>query len=89
MDSIPGSGGFPWRKKWQPALLFLPEQPHGQRTWRATVNGVAKSGTQLSMFWERGWDWEVDLMSGESKKTTHLDWESKAHIRLHEVYNGL
>ena len=21
----------PWRRKWQPALIFLPEKPHGQR----------------------------------------------------------
>ena len=22
----------PWRRKWQPAPVFLPEQPHGQQT---------------------------------------------------------
>jgi len=29
---IPGSGRFPWRRKWQPTLVFLPEKSHGQRS---------------------------------------------------------
>ena len=29
--SIPGSGKIPWRRKWQPAPVFLPEESHGQR----------------------------------------------------------
>ena len=28
--SIPGSGRFPWRKKWQPTPIFLPGESHGQ-----------------------------------------------------------
>ena len=30
--SIPGSGRFPWRKKWQPTPVFLPGKFHGQRS---------------------------------------------------------
>ena len=30
--SIPGSGTFPWSKKWQPTLVFLHEKFHGQRS---------------------------------------------------------
>ena len=26
----PGSGRLPWRRKWQPAPVFLPEKSHGQ-----------------------------------------------------------
>ena len=26
------SGRFPWRKKWQPAPVFLPGESHGQRS---------------------------------------------------------
>ena len=26
MGSIPGLGRFPWRREWQPTLLFLPEE---------------------------------------------------------------
>ena len=27
----PGSGRFPWRRKWQPIPVFLPAESHGQR----------------------------------------------------------
>ena len=30
--SIPGSGRFPWRSKWQPTPVFLPGESHGQRS---------------------------------------------------------
>ena len=30
--SIPGSGRFPWRRKWQPSPVFLPEESHRQRS---------------------------------------------------------
>ena len=30
--SIPGSGRSPWRRKWQPTLVFLPGECHGQRS---------------------------------------------------------
>ena len=30
--SIPGLAGFPWRRKWQPTPVFLPEKPHRQRS---------------------------------------------------------
>ena len=28
-SSVPGK--IPWRRKWQPSPVFLPEKPHGQR----------------------------------------------------------
>ena len=31
LDPIPGSGRFPWSRKWQPALVSLPGKSHGQR----------------------------------------------------------
>ena len=30
--SIPGSGRFPWRRKWQPSPVSLPGKSHGQRS---------------------------------------------------------
>ena len=32
--SIPGLGrvSIPWRRKWQPTPVFLPEESHGQRS---------------------------------------------------------
>ena len=29
---IPGPGRFPWGRKWQPTLVFLPGESHGQRS---------------------------------------------------------
>ena len=40
---------IPWRRKWQPTLVFLPGESHG---WRSlvgyTVHGIAMSQTRLS-----------------------------------------
>jgi len=42
---IPGSvRKIPWRKKWQPTPVFLPEESHGMTAWWATVRGVAEVG---------------------------------------------
>ena len=30
--SIPGLGRYPWRRVWQPTLVFLPGESHGQRS---------------------------------------------------------
>ena len=32
LNSIPGSGRFPRRRKWQPTPVFLPGKSHGQRS---------------------------------------------------------
>ena len=40
--SIPGSGKIPWRRKWQPTLVFLPRKFIDRGAWQATVHGVAK-----------------------------------------------
>ena len=32
VGSIPGSGRFPWRRKWQPTPVFLPGESHGQKS---------------------------------------------------------
>ena len=45
-------GTIPWRKSWQPTLVFLPGESHGQRSLVVyKVHGVAKSQTNkpLSM----------------------------------------
>ena len=38
----------PWRRKWQPAPVFLPGKSHGQRSLEATVYGVTESWTRLN-----------------------------------------
>ena len=40
----PWVGKFPWRRKWQPALVFLPGKSHGQRN----VMGYSPWGHQES-----------------------------------------
>ena len=32
MGLIPGLGRFPWWRKWQPTLVFLPGKSHGERS---------------------------------------------------------
>ena len=46
--SIPGSGRFPWSRKWQPTPVFFPGKSHGLSSLVATVYRVARSQTQLS-----------------------------------------
>ena len=38
----------PRRREWQPTLVFLPEESHGQRSLVGYSPWVAKSWTQLS-----------------------------------------
>ena len=33
----------PWRKEWQPTLVFVPENSMDRGAWQAIVHGVAKS----------------------------------------------
>ena len=45
MGLIPGSGRFPWRKKWQLTPVFLPENFHGQRSLEAySPKGLQRVG---------------------------------------------
>ena len=45
---IPGLGKFPWRRKWQPTPVFLPENPMDREAWRATVLVATKNWTLLN-----------------------------------------
>ena len=49
VELFPWVGKLPWRRKWQPTPVFLPEKiPWTEKPGRATVRGVAKSRTRLS-----------------------------------------
>ena len=37
---------IPWRREWQPTLVFLPGESH-RGAWQTTVHEVSKSRTQL------------------------------------------
>ena len=41
-------GKIPWKRAWQPTPVFFPENPMVRKGWQTTVQGVAKSQTQLS-----------------------------------------
>ena len=40
-------GKIPWRREWQPTLLFLPGESHGWRSPVGYSHGIAKSQTPL------------------------------------------
>ena len=44
---IPGSGRFPWRRKWQAIPVFLPGEFHGQRSLAGYSPWGYKDWTQL------------------------------------------
>ena len=41
----PWVGKIPWRRKWQPTLVFLPGKSHGREAWQYTVHRIAESNT--------------------------------------------
>ena len=44
----PWVGKIPWRRQWQPTLVFLPGESHGHRsTWQVAVHRAAQCWTQL------------------------------------------
>ena len=45
---LPASPCSWWRREWQSTPVFLPEEPHGQRSPAGRSPGVAKSRTRLS-----------------------------------------
>ena len=47
LGSIPGSRRSPWRRKWQPTPVFMPEESHGQRSLVDSSPQVARSWTWL------------------------------------------
>ena len=45
---IPWVGKIPWRRKWQPTLVFLPGKSVDREALQATDHGITKSRTWLS-----------------------------------------
>ena len=56
---------IPWRRKWQPTLVFLPKKTPWTEVWRAAVCEVTKSGARLSTHtmteWRQTWSSEPDI----------------------------
>ena len=67
-------GRSPWRRKWQPTPVFLPEEFHGQRSLAGyIVHGVAKSRTQLS-----------ECMCACTRACTHTHMHTHTHTHKEE-----
>ena len=47
MDFDPWARKITWRRAWQPTLVFLPRESHGERSLVGYCPWVAKSQTQL------------------------------------------
>ena len=41
---------IPWRRAWQPILVFLPENPMDRGIWQAAVHSVAQNRTRMNQF---------------------------------------
>ena len=61
VGSVPGLGRFPWNRKWQPTLVFLPGKFHGQ----GSLAGHSPRGC-------KGWDVTVQLSTHTCKHLTRL-----------------
>ena len=58
MGLIPGSKKIPWRRAWQPTLVFLPGESHGHRNQMGcSPGGFAKSWTQVEQLHTRVHAW--------------------------------
>ena len=55
---------IPWRRKWQPTPVFLPEESHGQRSLEGYSPWGGKEQTQLSTHTFCYYDIILDLFSG-------------------------
>ena len=58
---IPGSGRFPWRRKWHPTPVFLPGKSYG--AWWATVHGITKVGHDWGTQQQQSCEWVPSLPS--------------------------
>ena len=64
-----------WRRTWQPTAVFLPENPHGQRSLAATAHGVSKTGTWLQGLNMQG-QWRQRLLSLLVSDVSPVPWKS-------------
>ena len=77
------TGGFdpwvrkvPWRKKWQPTPVFLPENSMDRGAWQPVVHKVAKSQTRLSDWAQHSTiqgHWKTERWS----RRRRIPWENK------------
>ena len=71
MQEVPWVWEIPWRRKWQPTLVFLPAESHGQR------NLAGFSSWQASLF--------MAGFSVHGIKRVGQDWMSEHHCFKHSL----
>ena len=73
----PWVGKIPWRRKWQPTPVLLPENPMDGVTWWAIGHGISKSWTWLE--WLSSWARTSWVISLSYQVSTFLSkkWELK------------
>ena len=72
----PWVGKLPWRRAWQPALVFLPEKSHGQRS----LVGYSPGGHK-----ESAYDWATQPVSWVSSDMHHPEARQEKKIFLKMV----
>ena len=86
----PWVGNSPWKKAWQPTLLFLSgESPWTEETGRATVHRVTKSWTWLSDQAQQSTAWHLILWHFLQSRVVHISicWYLMSH-GLHRWLSG-
>ena len=74
LGSIPGSGRFPWRRKWQPTPVLLPGKFHRQRS---LVGYSPWDCKELDMTEQLHFHFNARLL--RKMKSTHLGLPSSGH----------
>ena len=92
----PWVGKIPWRKKWQPASVFLPGESHGQRslvgygpwghksqTWPSSYQGDRLPASRLSPSCAEFWFWKGCFSScgHSSRQMAPLSWQLKVRYQ--------
>ena len=68
---VPWVVKIPWRRKWQPTPILLSGKSHGQRSLRATVDGVAELGMT---------EWPAHTHAGELNAFTPVQPLSRVRL---------
>ena len=92
----PWVGKIPWRRKWQPAPIFLPGKFHGQRSLVGYSPYVTKSWTRLSAWAHKGTHIALGLLTSFlllclyifswklARKLKQTFWMSDIHLKKKE-----
>ena len=85
-------GKIPWRRKWQPTLVVLPEKSQSRRAWRGTVHGVTKESDttwRLNNNNDRTWPEHTEIiLSIPSSEQVLLHFSAEICVGLWHIATG-